>query len=178
MNNINTCVLAKSLQSWFCNPINCSLLGSSIHGILQARILEWVAISCSRGHGNIQIYLIICDLPSILHPCAFLPFPSEQLRHHIVAHKVLHSVDSAPTLASSCSSLILVQSVPITLGFFSVLLMCPILLATGPLHMLFHRMFSSFPIAAHLRVHFKACFGIQLCLFLFFFLGHPLWAPV
>ena len=156
------------------DPVDHSLTGSSIHGILQARILEWVAISCSRGHGNIHIYLIICDLPSILHPCAFLPFPSEQLRHHIVAHKVLHSVDSAPTLASSCSSLILVQSVPITLGFFSVLLMCPILLATGPLQMLFHRMFSSFPIAAHLRVHFKACFGIQLCLFLFFFLGHPL----
>ena len=32
-----------------CNPINCSLLGSSIHGIFQARVLEWVAISFSRG---------------------------------------------------------------------------------------------------------------------------------
>ena len=32
-----------------CNPINCSLPGSSVHGILQARILEWVAISFSRG---------------------------------------------------------------------------------------------------------------------------------
>ena len=31
-----------------CNPMDCSLLGSSIHGILQARILEWVAISFSR----------------------------------------------------------------------------------------------------------------------------------
>ena len=41
------------------------------------------------------------------------------------------------------------------------------------LGMLFHRMFSSFPIAAHLIVHFKACFGIQLCLFLFFFSGTP-----
>ena len=27
-----------------CNPVDCSLPGSSIHGILQARILEWVAI--------------------------------------------------------------------------------------------------------------------------------------
>ena len=26
-----------------CNPVDCSLPGSSIHGILQARILEWVA---------------------------------------------------------------------------------------------------------------------------------------
>ena len=31
------------------DPVGCSLPGSSIHGILQARILEWVAISFSRG---------------------------------------------------------------------------------------------------------------------------------
>ena len=32
-----------------CNPMDCSLPGSSVHGILQARILEWVAIFFSRG---------------------------------------------------------------------------------------------------------------------------------
>ena len=32
-----------------CDPVDCSPPGSSIHGILQARILEWVAISFSRG---------------------------------------------------------------------------------------------------------------------------------
>ena len=32
-----------------CDPTDCSLTGSSVHGILQARILEWVAISFSRG---------------------------------------------------------------------------------------------------------------------------------
>ena len=32
-----------------CNPVDCSLPGSSIHEILQAKILEWVAISFSRG---------------------------------------------------------------------------------------------------------------------------------
>ena len=32
-----------------CDPVDCSLPGSSVHGILQARILEWVAISFSRG---------------------------------------------------------------------------------------------------------------------------------
>ena len=42
---------AKSLQlcPTLCCPMDCSLLGSSAHGILQARILEWVAISYSRG---------------------------------------------------------------------------------------------------------------------------------
>ena len=33
----------------FCNPMDCSPSDSSVHGILQARILEWVAISFSRG---------------------------------------------------------------------------------------------------------------------------------
>ena len=32
-----------------CHPMDCSLLGSSVHGIFQARVLEWVAISSSRG---------------------------------------------------------------------------------------------------------------------------------
>ena len=41
----------KSLQSCptLCNPMNRSLPGSSVLGILQARILEWVAMPSSRG---------------------------------------------------------------------------------------------------------------------------------
>src|SRR5574340_694563 len=44
---------AKSLQSCptLCDPMDCSLPGFSIHGILQARTLEWVAISfCNLDH--------------------------------------------------------------------------------------------------------------------------------
>ena len=42
---------AKSLQSCptLCDPIDGSLPGSSVHGILQARTLEWVAISSSNA---------------------------------------------------------------------------------------------------------------------------------
>ena len=42
---------AKSLQSYltFFYPVDSCLPGSSVHGILQARILEWVAMSSSRG---------------------------------------------------------------------------------------------------------------------------------
>ena len=36
-----------------CNPVDCNFLGSSVHGIIQARILEWVAISFS----NIENYV-------------------------------------------------------------------------------------------------------------------------
>ena len=43
-------VKVKSLSRvWLCDPMDCSLLGSSVHGIFQARALEWVAISFSRG---------------------------------------------------------------------------------------------------------------------------------
>ena len=37
-----------------CNPVDCNLPGSSIHGILQTRILEWVAISFSRGSSQFR----------------------------------------------------------------------------------------------------------------------------
>ena len=34
---------------WICDPMDYSLPGSSVHGILQATVLEWVAISSTRG---------------------------------------------------------------------------------------------------------------------------------
>ena len=36
-------------QSTLCDPMDCNLPGSSVHGIIQAKILEWDAISSSRG---------------------------------------------------------------------------------------------------------------------------------
>ena len=44
-------VCAKSLQlcTAVCDPMDCSPSDSSVHGILQARILEWVAMPSSRG---------------------------------------------------------------------------------------------------------------------------------
>ena len=39
----------EQLHFHFCIPLDCSLLDSSAHGTLQARILEWVATSFSRG---------------------------------------------------------------------------------------------------------------------------------
>ena len=47
----NMYVHAKLLQSCptLCDPVDCSLPGSSVHGILQAGMLEWIALSSSRG---------------------------------------------------------------------------------------------------------------------------------
>ena len=41
-------LVAQSFPT-LCDPMDCSLPGSSVYGILQARILEWVTIPFSRG---------------------------------------------------------------------------------------------------------------------------------
>ena len=55
LQTINAGMHAKSLQSCLtlCDPVDCSPPSSSVHGILRARVLEWVAISkCWRGCGE------------------------------------------------------------------------------------------------------------------------------
>ena len=48
-----------------CSPVDCSSQGSSVHGILQARILEWVAISFSRGSSRL-LHLLNWQVSSLL----------------------------------------------------------------------------------------------------------------
>ena len=43
------CCLVAHLYPTLCNPVGCILPGFSVHGISQARILEWVAMPSSRG---------------------------------------------------------------------------------------------------------------------------------
>ena len=50
-------VLVTQLCPTLCDPMDCSLPGVSVHGIVQARILEWVAISFSRALPNLVIEL-------------------------------------------------------------------------------------------------------------------------
>ena len=44
----NVLCLVTQLCPTLCNPMDCSLPGPSVHGILQARILEWVTMPSSR----------------------------------------------------------------------------------------------------------------------------------
>ena len=66
-------ICAKSLQSCltFCDSMDWSLTGSSVHGIFQARILEWVAISFSGRSSwprdQTQISYIFCVGRGILY---------------------------------------------------------------------------------------------------------------
>ena len=43
------CLVTQSVAQTLCDPTSCSLPGSSVHGIFQARILEWVVTPTSRG---------------------------------------------------------------------------------------------------------------------------------
>ena len=56
------CVWVAQSHLTLCDPINCSLQGSCVHGILQARIQEWVAILFSGEQLNMSIcyYFTFC----------------------------------------------------------------------------------------------------------------------
>ena len=84
---------AKSLQSCptLCDPIDSSPPGSSVPGILQARILEWVAISFSMASGPITLW----------------PIDGETMENsgklYFGGPKSLQMVSSAMTLKDACS---------------------------------------------------------------------------
>ena len=62
-------VESLSCVQLFCHPMDCSRPSSSVPGILQARILEWIAIPSSRGYPDSGI-----ELPSrALQAVFFLP---------------------------------------------------------------------------------------------------------
>ena len=91
------CPVAKSRPA-LGNPTNCSMPGSSVHGIPQARVLEWVAMPSSRDLPNLGIEPtshISCIARWILYPLAppgkhcflgllkFMSIESEILSNHL-----------------------------------------------------------------------------------------------
>ena len=76
----------------FCNPMDCSPPSSSVHGISQARMLEWVAISFSRGSSRLrdgsQVSCITCIGRQILfHLCHLeCPMTSSPSSKNLVQH--------------------------------------------------------------------------------------------
>ena len=69
----------------FCDPVDCSPPGSSVHGISQARILEWVAIPFSRGlldsgmetaSAALQAYSLPCEPAGKLSRSLTSPHPT------------------------------------------------------------------------------------------------------
>ena len=76
-------VHAKSLQlcPTICDPMDCSPPGSSVHGILQARILEWVANAFSRKSSQpsdqTSVSYVSCTGSEILYHYCYLGSPSK-----------------------------------------------------------------------------------------------------
>ena len=62
LHNLFGGLIIKSCPA-LCNPIDYSLPGSSAHGILQARTLEWVAISFSRGSSQLRNQTQVSHIP-------------------------------------------------------------------------------------------------------------------
>ena len=76
-----------------CNPMDCSPPGSSVHGILLARILEWVAMPSSRGSSQPRdqthiSYVSCIGRPVLYHQC-HLGSPSMIISSVITKDKIL-----------------------------------------------------------------------------------------
>ena len=73
---VHACLYAQSLQSFstLFDPIDHSPPGSSVHGIFQARILEWVVMSSSRGSSQPRDWTGVC-LSSALQADSFTVEP-------------------------------------------------------------------------------------------------------
>ena len=74
-----------SLQSYpaLCHPMGCSPPGSSVHGILQARILEWIAIPFSRGSSQSRDWTRVFCIAGRFFTTEPLGKPLSQLQVHI-----------------------------------------------------------------------------------------------
>ena len=100
---------AKTLQlcPTLCDPMDCSLSGSPVHGIFQAWILEWVAISFSRGSSQPR------DRTGISY-VSYIQFSSVQFSHSVVSdslqpHGLEHARPPCPSptpraYSNSCPS--------------------------------------------------------------------------
>ena len=78
--DVHACAVAQ-LCATLCAAMNCSLPGSSVYGIFQARILEWVAVSSSRGIFPTQGWnphlLCLLHYRSVLYPLNIEEAPSK-----------------------------------------------------------------------------------------------------
>ena len=81
----------KSLQLCLtlCDPMDCSPPGSSVHGILQARVLEWIAISFSREYSWLRIKLGSPVSRGILYPLTHRRSPDNIYRLILCRHNFL-----------------------------------------------------------------------------------------
>ena len=88
--NLHTWSIDQSRLT-FCDSMDCSLPVSSVHGIFQAIILEWVAICCSRESSQPKDWTLIscvsCIGKQILYHCTTWEAPTSiltEIKYHMV----------------------------------------------------------------------------------------------
>ena len=88
---------ATSLQCpTLCDPMDCSLPGSSVHGIFQARVLEWVAIAFSFIYGSVYV-----NSKLLLHPLSLFLLGNHKFVF-LFGHAMWHADPSSPTRDQTC----------------------------------------------------------------------------
>ena len=80
-----------------CDPMDCSTPGTSVHGISQARIPEWVAISSSRGSSPLRDWTSVSWIGRwILYQRATWEAPSSLITNGKLFYIVIYKVASLP----------------------------------------------------------------------------------
>ena len=102
-------LFSHSVVWLFCNLMDCCLPGSSLHGILQARILEWVAMPSSRGSSQ----------------------PRDWTHVSCIGRWILYCLSHQGSPGISCSAFNLAWSKMILIPL--ALILCPILVLNCPL---------------------------------------------
>ena len=90
------CCLVTKVCLTFCDPMDCSLPGSSVHGIFQARILEQVVISFSRGSLILGIWYCPLEKGKATHS-SILAWRIPWTVVHGVAESLTHSLTHSLT---------------------------------------------------------------------------------
>ena len=83
-------MLVAQLCLTLCDPMDCGLPDSSVHGIFQARILEWVAISHSRGLSRPGTDPALLASPALAD--RFLTTRATFEVEHLLIHKIVPKV--------------------------------------------------------------------------------------
>ena len=118
---VHACMLSCFSLVWLCGPMDCSPPASSVHGILQARMLEWVARPYSKGSSQPRDWICISYVDShrqvgslpLMPPGK--PFARGE-QHHLLEHPAVQTFSVRSRLAQSFPELWLTQD---GLGCFS-----------------------------------------------------------
>ena len=106
-------VLVTQLRPTLCDPMDCNPPGISVRGILQARILEWVAISFSRGSGSNPAHLHYTQILYCLSHQAAHWFPDQGSDPHPLQWKWPTRNIQCRVFRASCHMLNIITSIQI-----------------------------------------------------------------